>query len=92
MFTHSFGAGHELDTMAADTNDDGKADLLAFDHAHDGRPDEVVTDENKDGHFDVDFHDTNNDGSFDTVTYGDPFNSPQLDAHTGHGEANPYAS
>ena len=52
---------------------------------------EVVTDENYDGRPDVDYHDTDNNGSFDTVTYGDPFNSPQIDAHHGGTEPNPYA-
>jgi hypothetical protein len=83
VFTHSFGPGHQLDTMAVDTNGDGRPDLLAFDHHHTGRPDEVLMDRSEDGHGVVDFKDTNGDGTFDTVTYADPFQGPQEALHGG---------
>ena len=63
-----FGPGHQLDTLAVDTNHDGRPDLVEFDRNHDGHVDEVDLDRNHDGQVDEVIQDQNYDGRPDTVT------------------------
>ncbi|HKT05446.1 MAG TPA: hypothetical protein VJT31_38500 [Rugosimonospora sp.] len=55
-FTHSFGDGHELDTVALDYNHDGQPDAVAADTDHDGHIDTIDVDRNHDGIVDEVIH------------------------------------
>jgi hypothetical protein len=48
-FTHSFGPGHQLDTVSLDYNHDGQPDVVEADTDHDGHIDTIDVDRNHDG-------------------------------------------
>src|SRR6266511_4862068 len=88
-YSHTFGSGHQLNTLAVDTNNDGRPDLVEFDRNHDGHVDQGDLDRNYDGHV-------------DTVHYTDPSHNPlsglsdsghgSHGTHDTHGSPNPYAA